>query len=73
LAKTRGFLAFSKIGTPHAKLSASPATGQRNNQGSGKQIMSYQATTLRNAFAATALAFVVSLVMLASTVSVPLA
>ena len=35
--------------------------------------MTYQAATLRNAFAATALAFVVSIVMLANTVTVPFA
>jgi hypothetical protein len=35
--------------------------------------MTYHATTLRNAFAATALAFLASIVMLANTVSVPMA
>jgi hypothetical protein len=35
--------------------------------------MTYEINKLRNAFAATALAFVVSLVMLANTVTVPMA
>ena len=35
--------------------------------------MTYHAATLRNAFAATALAFVASVILLANTVSVPMA
>lgn len=35
--------------------------------------MTYQATTLRNAFAATALAFVASAILLVNTITVPVA
>lgn len=71
--ENHGFLRFSKVGTHHADVLASPMTGQRQRQGSGKQTMTYQATTLRNAFAATALAFVASAILLVNTITVPVA
>jgi hypothetical protein len=72
IGKTRGFPRFLKLGTPPAMLLASP-TGRTPTSRFRETIMSYQATTLRNAFVATAFAFLISATLLATTVSVPMA
>ncbi|MFJ5929368.1 hypothetical protein ACQKOH_16885 [Sphingomonas sp. NPDC092331] len=66
--KNGGFLRFSQIGTPPAKLWTSPLTGQEKRQGSRNRNMTANAAYYRNAFFSVALSVAASLVIMAGTV-----
>jgi hypothetical protein len=63
-----GNLRFSKLGTHHAEMEASPMTGQAKHQGSGNKTMTYEAKNVRNAFFAVTVAFLASAILMAGAV-----